>query len=482
MRQHGLEIGVNLQPLVEISEALREQISALDRQMRDIASNNPTCRNFQTIPGVGAVIALSFYSAIGDPHRFERSRDVGAYLGLTPTLYQSGVTSRRGRILIGDVFLASGQSNMHWPVQKSDVKKYPHTKYNDRIRLLKMHYLRARAPEGYTDKELARSNSDDFFQGSWERADLKEISDFSAVAWTAGSLIANDQDVPIGLVQVAVGGSALNNWIPQRVLRTHPFTRHIFKGDFFTNPYFLKPHKERGKQALQRAMSPNEPFIIGKSKYRWMCEPSFLFDAGIAPLKHAGLKAVLWYQGESDATRVEHTVHYRELFPRMVESWRENFRDPNLPFFVIQLPGYDSPYWPALREAQSMAVDQMSNASLIVTYDLGEKKNIHPSDKREVGERLAAAVLANVYGVGGLPVYPGIFEISGEGSELEIRLSNFKSGKPGKSIEGFEIGNEYGRYAPAEAKFTSSDTLLVSSKIDGPVPRQHQWHRFEVVI
>ncbi len=66
--------------------------------MRDIASNNPTCRNFQTIPGVGAVIALSFYSAIGDPHRFERSRDVGAYLGLTPTLYQSGATSRRGRI------------------------------------------------------------------------------------------------------------------------------------------------------------------------------------------------------------------------------------------------------------------------------------------------------------------------------------------------------------------------------------------------
>ena len=98
MRQHGLEIGVNLQPLVDISEALREQISALDRQMRDIASNNLTCRNFQTIPGVGAVIALSFYSAIGDPHRFERSRDVGAYLGLTPTLYQSGATSRRGRI------------------------------------------------------------------------------------------------------------------------------------------------------------------------------------------------------------------------------------------------------------------------------------------------------------------------------------------------------------------------------------------------
>ena len=98
MRQHGLEIGVNLQPLVEIAEALREQISALDRQMRDIASNNPTCRNFQTIPGIGPVVALSFYSAIGDPHRFERSRDVGAYLGLTPTLYQSGATSRRGRV------------------------------------------------------------------------------------------------------------------------------------------------------------------------------------------------------------------------------------------------------------------------------------------------------------------------------------------------------------------------------------------------
>ncbi len=98
MRQHGLEIGVNLQPLVEISEALREQISALGRQMRDIASNNPTCRNFQTIPGVGAVIALSFYSAIGDPHRFERSRDVGAYY---PTVWQM-TSSIRGRIRQGE--------------------------------------------------------------------------------------------------------------------------------------------------------------------------------------------------------------------------------------------------------------------------------------------------------------------------------------------------------------------------------------------
>ncbi len=98
MKNSGLEIGVDLKPLVQIAEALRTEITALDRQMRQLASSIPACIQFQTIPGVGPIVALSFYSAIGDPLRFKRNRDVGAYLGLTPTQYQSGVTSRRGRI------------------------------------------------------------------------------------------------------------------------------------------------------------------------------------------------------------------------------------------------------------------------------------------------------------------------------------------------------------------------------------------------
>ena len=98
MRENGLGFAVDVKPLVEIAEALRTQISVVDRQMRNLAASIPTCQQFQTIPGVGTIIALSFYSSIGDPYRFVRNRDVGAYLGLTPTLYQSGATSRRGRI------------------------------------------------------------------------------------------------------------------------------------------------------------------------------------------------------------------------------------------------------------------------------------------------------------------------------------------------------------------------------------------------
>lgn len=98
MQRSGLEVGVDLEPLVNIAEALRAQITVVDRQMRELASRIPVCDQFQTIPGVGTIVALSFYSAIGDPFRFARNRDVGAYLGLTPTLYQSGATSRRGRI------------------------------------------------------------------------------------------------------------------------------------------------------------------------------------------------------------------------------------------------------------------------------------------------------------------------------------------------------------------------------------------------
>ena len=98
MKREGLEIGIDLYPIVEIAEALRVQISVLDRQLRDLASSIPACANFMTVPGVGTIVALSFYSAIGDPYRFKHNRDVGAYLGLTPTLHQSGITSRRGRI------------------------------------------------------------------------------------------------------------------------------------------------------------------------------------------------------------------------------------------------------------------------------------------------------------------------------------------------------------------------------------------------
>ena len=268
-----------------------------------------------------------------------------------------------------------------------------------------MESIRAVATEGYTREELARCNTKDFFSGKWSQSNPVSTRNFSAVAWIMGNKLTNELNVPVGLIQIAVGGSSMNNWLPPHILKNLPLTKGLYKTDWLENEEVFTNHKKRAKEAFQNVLEPGQPFIPGEMTYRWMCEPGFLFEAGIAPLQGLNFKGVIWYQGESDAWSDKAAYNSEELFTQLIRSRRNHFKNDKLPFIYVQLPGYKSATWPVIREAQRMAEKSMPNISMVVTIDLGLKENIHPADKTPVGNRLANMALKDVYKKRTFPVF-----------------------------------------------------------------------------
>ena len=196
-------------------------------------------------------------------------------------------------------------------------------------------------------------------------------------------------------------------------------------------------------------------------------------------------RGVLWYQGEHNAGRA---LEYRELLPVLIHSWREASGQPDLPFVIVQLPAYGHPEaelnWPVLRESQWFAQRSTPNTALVVTIDHGERDNIHPADKREVGERLALETRRLVYGeavTGCGPLYDGC---SVEGAKLIVRFKGLGSGlraAQGKPLAGFTISGDDRRFFPAEAEIVGDTVVLHSPQVASPVAARYAWAGFPQV-
>lgn len=301
-------------------------------------------------------------------------------------------------ILIGEVWICSGQSNMAMKTSACDKETYDIKKGEyANIRLLAYSGIRIVANEGYTEKELLRCNVNDYFRYTWEVASNDRFQDFSAVATHFGIQLHEKAEVPLGLICCAVGGSAINNWIPEDILKHHPVTRSLYESDWLSNEDVYVNHRKRCQNAFKKVLPENKAFIPGQLSYRFIAEPGFAYEASWGKLGRLGVRGVLWYQGESDAYSDRSVMGYEVLFKMLVDSWRLNFDDPDLPFVVIQLPRFNSPYWPKMRNLQEKLCRQMPNVHLVGTRDLGDEKEIHYKGKKVVGERAASIVLNKVY-------------------------------------------------------------------------------------
>lgn len=236
-------------------------------------------------------------------------------------------------ILIGDVWICSGQSNMFFQLSNSDYATKNIDSYSkelEKIRIVTYKGLRLVAKDGYTKEELQRCTTDNFFQHKWQLATINNLQDFSAVAIHFGIVLAQNRDVPIGLVSCSLGGSAINNWIPENVLRNDSLTSDWFKTDWFKNKKIYSAHIRRGKDAMQHVLPDNGEYIIDKLKYHFLCEPSFLFESSFKKIDKVSFKGVLWYQGESDTENEYFIERYAKFWRLLVDGWRENFRDDTL--------------------------------------------------------------------------------------------------------------------------------------------------------
>jgi len=307
--------------------------------------------------------------------------------------------SARG-ILIGDVWVCAGQSNMEFPLARDAAAKAELPQATLPLVRLRNHafagqYRFAAALDAAT---VARMTAKDFYTGRWEACTAKSAAPMSAVGYYFAKKVAAETGVPIGLVNYAVGGAPIEAFISREALAADPSFRKKVTGNWLANESIEgtfvrlrgRQHVGTAKGAPGDELGPNHGF-----------KPGFPWAAGPAKATRFAIKGVLWYQGESNAIRMEDVSEYAALTKLLVTDWRARWKQPDLPFLWVQLPSINEPprqFWPEFREAQRAAAVAIPHTSMAIALDVGTPKDVHPRNKAPVGERLALLALRDVYG------------------------------------------------------------------------------------
>lgn len=352
-------------------------------------------------------------------------------------------------ILIGEVWLCSGQSNMEMPMKgfsgqpvvgsNIDILKSD----NHNIRLITVPHSSQTVP--YDD-----------FTAKWKVADPAAVRNFSATGYYFGRMLNELLDVPVGLIEVAYGGSCVQAWMS-------PKTAVAFED--------------------KQVPAPGDSIPVPNRT------PTVLFNGMLSPVIGYGIKGCIWYQGETNHIEPD---RYLELFPTMVAEWRSLWGIGDFPFFYAQIAPYNyagfspkefhekhnSAY---LREAQLKALDKIPNAGMAVLMDLGEKECIHPMHKREGGERLALWALAQCYGFRDFSFKsPSYSAMEVKGSQVIVSFNEAANGLTtfGKDLSGFEIAGEDKVFYPADALLRSKSVVVSSPRVEKPVAVRYAFKDF----
>ena len=208
-------------------------------------------------------------------------------------------------------------------------------------------------------------------------------------------------------------------------------------------------------------------------------EPCYLYETGIRPLKDFAIKGVIWYQGESNANNVE--LH-ESIFPVLVQSWREIWGQ-DLPFYFVQLSSLNRPSWPHFRDSQRRLAEKIGNSGIAVSSDVGNPTDVHPTRKREVGERLARLALNQTYGKKNITSSGPMFK--GVRFEKRCAYVSFVNGigmrsSDGEPLAGFELAGKDGLFYPAEAVVDGEQIKLFSPRVNLPCEVRYGWQPYSI--
>lgn len=208
-------------------------------------------------------------------------------------------------------------------------------------------------------------------------------------------------------------------------------------------------------------------------------EPTYLYETGIAPIASYPIKGAIWYQGESNAHNVE--LH-EEIFPTLVDCWRQTWDNHSMPFYFVQLSSIERPTWPHFRDSQRRLAGSIENCALAVSSDKGDRWNVHPTDKKPVGERLARQALHNTYGMKHVtPAGPTIEKAERKGNSLILTFSNANglASSDGLPLRTFEIAGERGSYLPAEkVEIMGNKVRIRNCDIAVPYRARYGWQPY----
>jgi len=386
-------------------------------------------------------------------------------------------------VLIGQVWLCSGQSNMEWAVKttKNCGKEIAKAKYPN-IRLFTVKRATADEPQ------------DDCF-GQWLECNPENAAEFSGVAYYFGRDLHKKLRSGIGLINSSFGGTSAHAWTSIDTIKSNELLKKYIAIDAnneANKSIYEKQYSEKldeWKKNVMKAVAegkpaPRKPALPRQISPEW--KSSSLFNAMIHPLIPFAIKGAVWYQGESN---VYDAVTYRTLFPAMIGDWRDKWGQGDFPFYFVQISAYgkndlsipaDS-YWAMLREAQTMAL-AVPNTAMVVSMDIGEANNIHPKNKQVIGNRLALCALANAYGrknvVYSGPLYKGM---KIEGQKIRIFFDHAEKGLKtprNEPLKGFAIAGEDKKFEWASAKIEKNTVVVWSEKVKNPVAVRYAWADF----
>lgn len=336
-------------------------------------------------------------------------------------------------ILIGEVWLCSGQSNMTMPM-----KGYLNQPVLDANELL----LAADDPELrlFTVSKATSLTEQSDCKGEWLQSNSASAKEFSAVAYLYASMLRKRLKVPVGVIVSGWGGTKIQAWMPEGLIRRFPEIEI---------PTSLDGIKDRHKL------------------------PITLYNAMIAPLAGYGIKGVLWYQGESNRKEV---AGYTSWMPMMVKAWRDKWQQGDFPFYYVQLTPYSGKVGNTngefFREAQLNLMKTIPNSGMAVTMDAGMQYDIHPADKLTVAKRLAYWALNKQYGYTGLEVSgPILAKQVIEGSKIILSFDHAQTGVTsyGKPLTLFEVAGEDRVFHSAKAEISVKGVEVQSDKVAKPL-------------
>ena len=371
-------------------------------------------------------------------------------------------------VLAGEVWLCSGQSNMEFMLSQTTTgKKDIPQAADEQLRLYDMK-ARWRTDAVQWDASVLDSlNHLQYYKDTeWQTCTPDNAARFSAVASYFGRMLRDSLKVPVGLICNAIGGSPTESWIDRNTLEYH--FPAILKD--WTHNDFIQDWV-RGRAALNIKQS--------KEKYqRHPYESCYLYESGIRPLAQYPVKGVIWYQGESNAHNYE---AHEKLFKLLISSWRKNWENEELPFYYVQLSSIARPSWPWFRDSQRRMMNEIPNTGMAVSSDNGDSLDVHPRNKKPIGERLARWALNKTYGMSHILPSGPLFQ-QADFRENAVYIT-FNYGKGLKSSDGrplrtFEVAETEGIYYPAVAEIIDGQIKVYSEQVKHPRYVRYGWQPF----
>jgi sialate O-acetylesterase len=380
-------------------------------------------------------------------------------------------------VLVGEVWLGSGQSNMVFNVSK--VGHPPYGLLDEEKEIAAANYPEVRM---FTVKDTKSYTPLADPVGEWKVCSPQTVPDFSAVGYLFARDLNQTLKVPVGIVLSAYGASTAEAWVPREALAADPKLKPMLDKFDAREAYFKEHPGAMDDQAPGAPQTlnarPGKPGPL-RDPAQDQHQPTVLFNAMINPILPYAIRGAIWYQGESIVGGRDGVTLYPHVMETLVTQWRKLWGEGDFPFYAVQLAALkNASNNPMVREAQAKILS-LPKTGLAVTIDIGDPTNVHPKNKEPLGQRLTDIALANVYGKKIEFSGPMYASMKVEGSAVRVKFTH-ASGLTAKDgpLKWFQIAGADGKYVDADAKIEGDSVVVSSPSVPAPVAVRYAWDNY----